>query len=331
MSARIQLFKQRVLPASLSNELVVQEVLRGVGTSIFHATNRSINSARAFDNDLSTVGMPEDFDPDSFGQPRDLTYSDFQSFAYALRATLLEMPASNPPPIPIALQGVAINTDRVAEAQTTFNEALVYYFNQYYQDKYVDRFGNPVHTPNSLQTITDNEIAGTVTVFLELAMDYAFQTPIWYDANKQVYLPGTGTPKNRPTAVGGKLVPVPNLQPSTNDEQTLVCGITALKAQAIQFVAQTAGSRASSLAGTVGGSFGGINVGLGVLGKLSIGDNKTLQTLTKTALALTFARAGEEACYRVLYKIGYRQTEISTLLQMIEVYLHAQLAPSSHS
>ena len=315
VSARIQLFKQRVLPATLNSEPVVQELLRGVGTSLFQATADPIVAAR----------LTGELDADSFARPRDLTYSDFQSFASTLRTTLLEMPVSSPPMVPIELPQVRINEANIATAQRNFNEALVYYFDQYFRNKYVDRFGTPVNAPNVLQTITDNEIAGTVTVFLELVMDYAFQTPIWFDKDKQTYLPGSGTSKNPPTAVGGNLVPVLNLQPSTTDQQTEACGITALKAKAIQFIATTAGTRASSLAGTVGGSFGGINIGLGVLGKLSIGDNKTLQTLAKTSLALTFNRAGEEASYRVLYMIGYRQSEVSTLLQMIQVYLNAQL------
>jgi hypothetical protein len=210
-------------------------------------------------------------------------------------------------------------------AQSRFNQALIYYFDQYYRNKYVDRFGNKIAAPNNLHTIGDNEIAGTATVFFELIMDYAFQTPIWFDSAKKSYLPGSGTAEKPPTAVGGKLVPIPALLPSDNDIQTQTCGITALKAQAIQYIAQTAGNRASAVAGTVGGSFGGINVGLGVLGKFSLGDNKTLQALTKTALMLTFQRAGEEASYRVLYWIGYTATDTPTLLDMIQKYLTAQL------
>jgi hypothetical protein len=339
MSSRIQFFKQRVLPSALKNEPVVQELTRAIGTSVLQAHQNAVQAANYnysvgtadFQIDQTAGAEPGALDMDSFGPPRDLSYSDFASFASTLRQVLLETPVSNPSPEPIELYGVAVSTPDVVIAQSAFNQALVYYFNQYYKNAYIDRFGTPVLGPNSLQTISDNEIAGTVTVFLELIMDYAFQTPIWIDSTNKIYLPGSGTVAKPPTAVGGKLVPIAPLLASATDAETETCGITVLKAQAIQYVAQTAGSRASALGGTVGGSFGGISVGLGVLGKFSLGDNKTLQTLAKTALQVTVARAGEEASYRTLYWIGYKQSEVATLLQMIQKYLTAQLSGSTKS
>jgi len=95
-----------------------------------------------------------------------------------------------------------------------------------------------------------------------------------------------------------------------------------LKAEAIQYLAQTAGNRASMLGGTVGGSFGGIHVGLGVFGKWSIGDNQTLQALVKTALNKTFERAAEKAAYSVLYWVPYNGNNLPDLIQR---YLDSRL------
>jgi hypothetical protein len=116
------------------------------------------------------------------------------------------------------------------------------------------------------------------------------------------------------------------VDPGTNPN---ACGITKLKAQAIQYIAQTAGNSAGTLGGEIGGSFGGINVGLGILGKLSIRDNKTIHSLVTTALQRTATRAGEEASYRVLDMIPDKQ--FNTLADWIQAYLNAQLNPPSGS
>jgi len=111
------------------------------------------------------------------------------------------------------------------------------------------------------------------------------------------------------------------------------CGITDLKAEAIQYIALSAGSRAQLLAGGIGGSFGGVNIGLGVLGKVSIGDNKTLQALAKAGLGSAFTHVGEYAAYQVLQVTpniaqptsGASAGVYSFVLQYVQTFLSTQI------
>jgi hypothetical protein len=104
------------------------------------------------------------------------------------------------------------------------------------------------------------------------------------------------------------------------------CGIDKLKSEAIQYIAKTVGSKASQLGGTVG-SFGGINVGLGMPGKISIGDNKTIQVTQKCHLktsgigakiiavlaAALSPGAGDEMCSRLERGSSASQSVAATL------------------
>lgn len=195
------------------------------------------------------------------------------------------------------------------EAKAVLAQSFVTYFSAYYEGKFVDRFGSTLPKPVLSQTVASTEIAGTTAVLFELILDSALHTPVWKDKDGNYY---PGKKKVVPTAVTAGLAQIQPLIPDTNTHR---CGITALKAQAIQYLAQTAGSRASMLGGMVGSSFGGISIGLGVLGKLSIGDNQTLQVLVKTALTKTFERAGEEAAFRILYWMPYDGNSLGRLIQ----------------
>jgi hypothetical protein len=327
VSARIQLFKQRVLHPALQTDPVVEELFRAVGTTIYQSHLNTVQLSRSLSNPI-----PIDSAASTFGQPRDLNYTDFMSFATTLRRVTLESSATHSIASPLVMSDLTISREDVAISQAQFNKAFTFYFNEYFNGRYVDRFGTRLPAPNSLQTINDNEISGTLQVFLELIMDYALQTPVWRDKQAGRYYPGNGSDaKNRPTVVAAYNDEVMPLQmmtilPASSSQS---CGITPLKAEAIQYIAQTAGNRASALGGQVGGSFGGINIGLGVLGKLSIGDNKTLHSLVTTALQKTFTRAGEEASYRVLYWIPYNRTD--RLVDLIQKYLDAQVGGSSGS
>jgi hypothetical protein len=236
---------------------------------------------------------------------------------------------------PVLFRGVSALTGYAAQAG--FNQSLIYYFQAYFKGTYVDRFGVPVPAPNSLQTISDGEIQGTVQVFLEALMDYYIQTPIWYlgDSGKRSYYPGSGSDTGKtPTVVSANkngVMPLKLIQLVTKPPNGPIpaCGITKIKAEAIQHIAQDAGNRAGQLGGQIGGGFGGINVGLGVLGKISIGDNKTIHGVITTALQKTFMRAGEESAIRVLNLVP--NDKYTTLADLISAFLNAQLNPPQKS
>jgi hypothetical protein len=326
------------LHPALRNEPVVVELSRMIGMTVYQThqklvqlaiNNEAANAAKraalsvrdetmqAFiQTEQRKVAIPlsDDVAAAVASQPRDLHASDFTSFVTTLHQVLLEATAGPAP--------------------ASFSQAFIFYYRAYFNGTYVDRFGGlPLPKPTSLQTVTDNEIAGTVQVLLEFLMDYYVQTPMWYTgkAGSFSYYPGTGSdPKTRPTVyaaslqpeLGGVNLPL-NFMPLDDGTNPKACGITKLKAQAIQYIAQQLANSAGTLGGSVGGSFGGINIGLGVTGKISVGDNKTIHSLITTALQSTVKRAAEEASYRVFDLIP--DGEFKTIPDLVQAFLNVQL------
>jgi hypothetical protein len=286
------------LPPELQAEPVVTELLHSVEASDTRALMDIVPRANLRRDLLAEA------EPKSSAPPRNLSEFDFYSFATTIQRVALNTPMS----YGMAAQGFA------DDGQVRFAKAFVTYYSAYVNGNFVDRFGSVLPKPSFSRTVGNTEIAGTVAVLFELLLDAAADTPVWED--KGLYYPGKS--KKPPTAVTAGLARV---EPLVTQKISNPCGITALKAEAIQYLAQTAGNRASMLGGTVGGSFGGLHVGLGVLGKWSIGDNQTLQALVKTALNKTFERAAEKAAYDVLYWIPYDGPSLPDLIQK---YLDSQ-------
>jgi len=69
--------------------------------------------------------------------------------------------------------------------------------------------------------------------------------------------------------------------------------------------------------GISGGSFGGFGVSLGAFGKVSVGDNQTVQVVIKTVLAKVAERVAADASYRVLYKVPDK----AKLAELVKRYL----------
>jgi hypothetical protein len=175
-------------------------------------------------------------------------------------------------------------------AGNSTSSALAFYFRQYYEGKFVDRFGVKVTKPN-LSTgipisinITDAEIAAAETVLLEYLFDLVDPTPYMGDATSMDkitaatnFYPG-GTPASRPTAADAHTANYFYISSSG-------CGVTTDNVPALVDLANAAGDRAATIGGLTFNSFGGVGVSLGVFGKISIGDNQTLSTLAKNAVS----------------------------------------------
>jgi hypothetical protein len=234
-----------------------------------------------------------------------LTDEDFKTFAKTMRNLLVS------PTLAVgALQsGSPVSTAAKSGDSVTFKSAFVSYFSAYYKGSFVDRFGTKLAKPGISRTISDAEIASAIKVMWELVFDYTLHTPVWKSGT--TYYPGATT--EVPTAVAAKLIVAQDLLADADSKH---CGITALKAEAIEYLSNAAADRAAALGGLVGGSFGGFHFGFGVMGKLSIGDNQMLQAVVKMSLSETAGRAAEEASYRALYWIPYNgETLISDLVQ----------------
>lgn len=247
--------------------------------------------------------------PTPASPPPSLSESNFKSFALIVRTALSAEPLAfgGSPSKP------ANGAGQPTPQNMPFKNAFVEYYSRYYHGTYVDRFGNTLDKPAISRTINNTEIAGAVQVMFELLYDYGVRTPVWQDAAKNYYPGGKAT---KPTVVDVGLVTPSSM---LDEKDALKCGITPLKAQAIEYLATKAGEKSSALGGLVGGSFGGLHFGFGVLGKVSIGDNQTLSAVVSTALSKTGERAAEELSWRSLYWIGYSPG--STLADLVQQYL----------
>jgi hypothetical protein len=249
--------------------------------------------------------------------PLDLNNSDFQSFAKAIR-NLMVSPEVAVGGAQLSAKGAAAeNTANTSEDKVTFKNAFVSYFSAYYNGKFVDRSGTTLTKPSISRTISDAEIATTLQVMWQLIFDYTLRTPVWKSGD--LYYPGAT--KNEPTAVTANLVTPQSLLADADAEH---CGITALKAEAIQYLSNAAADRASSLGGMVSGSAGGLHFGFGVLGKLSIGDNQALQAIVQMSLSQMAGRAAEEASWRALYWIPYNDKIL--VADLVQQYLDGKSA-----
>jgi len=223
--------------------------------------------------------------------------------------------------------------DRVKTHVDEFNQVLVAYVSAYVEGSYIDRFGNTLPAPAISRTVGNTEIAGVLSVMIDAVADYVLRTPIWTDPTGKIYYPAgfnaaAPDPKDptkvplMPTAVGVKI----KARGQSGDGAPLItplplvvsgCGIDEVKAKAIEYLGQTAALKASLVGGISGGSFGGFGVSLGAFGKVSVGDNQTVQVVIKTVMAKLAERVAAEAAYRVFYKVPDK----ATLADLVQRYL----------
>jgi hypothetical protein len=205
-----------------------------------------------------------------------------------------------------------------------------YYQAYYFSGSFVDRFGGKSPSPSFSLTVSNEDIAGSITALLESIADEIFpNTPVWVslkNPQKPVFYPGKN--ENMPSALAflarhGKpedaVKQAEPIVPRDPDDSTKpMCGMTELKAQALMYLAGTASVWAKGQSGLVLGLLGGTNIGLPiVLGKISLGDNHTLQTIVQTVLAFAARRATYEATWPLLYQLD--ESKYSALTDMLGV------------
>jgi hypothetical protein len=224
-----------------------------------------------------------------------LTHRQLKSFAdkffdYQLRPSLANVDTSV-----VVENGQLKKSDKSSGKINTFAT----YFKAYYEGKFVSRLGQTISKPDISLTIPDSEIAAAETVLLEFLIDLVDATPVLGnddDPDKATtFYPGGS---NKPTA----LTTEPKLAryQKIRDPGAGVCGVTTANIQYLVDLANGASDRAATIGGLVANTPGGLSIGLGVLGKISIGDNQTLSTLAKTAASELAARATFTASYFAL-------------------------------
>jgi hypothetical protein len=226
---------------------------------------------------------------------------------------------------------------RLAADVHEFNQVLVAYVSAYVDGKYVDRFGSILPAPAISRTVGNTEIAGVVSVIIDAVGDYLVRGPVWTEKGDKgtLYYPASFSkdaadlalkdpkaPPLEPTVVGARIKargqdgegsPLIQLVPLVGEG----CGITKDKAKAIEYLGQTAALKASMVGGITGGSFGGFGASFGAFGKVSVGDNQTVQVVIKTVLGKVAERVAADAAYRVFYRLPDK----AQLAELIQKYL----------
>ncbi|HZP39622.1 MAG TPA: hypothetical protein VFE48_24370 [Methylomirabilota bacterium] len=226
---------------------------------------------------------------------------------------------------------------RLAADVHEFNQVLVAYVSAYVDGKYVDRFGTILPAPAISRTIGNTEIAGVVSVIIDAVGDYLVRGPVWTEKGDKgpLYYPASFSkdaadlalkdpkaPPLEPTVVGVRIKAPGQGGEGSPLIQTVPlvaegCGITKDKARAIEYVGQTAALKASMVGGITGGSFGGFGASFGAFGKVSVGDNQTVQVVIKTVLGKVAERVAADAAYRVFYRVP----EKAQLAELVQKYL----------
>jgi hypothetical protein len=117
---------------------------------------------------------------------------------------------------------------------------------------------------------------------------------------KKTYYPAAST--NEPSALA---LTSRNATSMSLNPKSVGCGMTIIKAKAINSLAQSFGSAASNSAGAAVGTIGGVGFSLGIFGKLSVGDNKAITSLIEATVSELVKRLTVEATYPVLENVAF--------------------------
>jgi hypothetical protein len=212
--------------------------------------------------------------------------------------------------------------DSEAAVQRALRNLKLYYA-IYFQGKFQTYLGAPLAAPSVIgtsttgsgssiviggsSTISDDQIVPAVQVFIEYLFDEILQSTVWvtYSNNKiSAYYPGgSGT---QPTYL------LVNSDLAGQIEQTIGpgptgCGMNVFKLGLMTSVINQSATIASGETGLLVKSAGGIELGLGVLGKLSVGDNNLVAEVAKNVATVVASRLTVLIEAPILDAVDYKQ------------------------
>jgi hypothetical protein len=198
--------------------------------------------------------------------------------------------------------GLSAEQIRFLNSHPPLDKTFIAYFEAYYNGEFTDRLGTALDKPQISSTVPDSEIVAAETVLLEFLIDTIDTTPVMGDtaavtANTKFY-PGKFT--KVPTANSSGLAKYVQIPTDHN-----ACGITTTNAWVLRDLANGASGQAAAVGGLVANTPGGISIGLGVVGKISIGDNQTLGVMVKTAASRVALRATLASSYWTLRHVKF--------------------------
>jgi hypothetical protein len=270
-----------ILPAELKNDAVVRTILN-------HSSAIASNSAQLANKLVGGDGGVVDAAP----IPRSsssLSHLDIERFAHTVSNQVLRRTPTTPN------ENDPDNTD-------PFWTKLRAYYVAYYDGKFYTYFGDHFDKPTASLTITDAEIVQSAMVFVELLMDEIFESPVWKGTDGKFY-PGGNT--NQPTSMtikGARPLPI-NLG-------TWGCGMNVPKANAVRYLATSFSKAASTETSLTIKSAGSIEIGLGIVGKLNIGDNTTLTQLVQGVVSEIVGRLSVQLATPILETLDFEEQSI---------------------
>jgi hypothetical protein len=242
--------------------------------------------------------------------PDKLTHGEMKNFADKLFDLQLKPGAAALTNSSANLSGLSAKEVEFLRTHPPSDRMFVAYFEAYYKGNFTDRMSTRLAKPEISTTVPDSEIVAAETVLLEFLFDLIDPTPVMGDAAPGSVVNGTtfypGASSNQPTAFSpANYVQIPPGSPTA-------CGITTQNVWVLRDLANAAADHAAAVGGLIANTPGGISLGLGMLGKISIGDNQTLSVMVKTAASRVALRATLLSSYWTLRHVRFNVTEPGT-------------------
>lgn len=218
---------------------------------------------------------------------------------------------------------VQLDAIRLADAGTpTIGVLMLAYLRAYYEGEFVDRNGSLYSKPELGNKIGNDTISAVVSVVLEAFFDYAFRTPIYFEATT-VYVDSRAEggvddagawflPVKRPEqrkdyfTKEGRVPTVAVFM--TSAEEPVVGdgakGVTKEEFKLARRVAGMAGDKSKGAAGLVVRSFGSLEVQFMIGGDFTFGDNDTFSKIVETTFEVSARRSTEALALRALKSTG---------------------------
>ena len=281
---------KNALPTRLATDPVVGAVLehvRYVSTTAIVNSRKLLNNGQLADMDVAYMAASP--------RPRPILQTDLLTFIHTVAEVGLRNTSSQP---------------GTGDLNQEFGDHLKAYYSLYYKGSFTNYFSQTIMKPTAQLTIGDTEIAQAAGIFLELLFDEILSPTVWIGiGNDKNYYPGAA-------AAAPSYLSVFNRTAEPLRAPDFGCGMTAAKAATLKYLATTFATAASAETSVSVKSFGGIEVGLGIFGKLSIGDSSN----TLTALLQSVVT---EAVERLTVAGG------APILEAIEIVYHATFVPRS--
>lgn len=318
------------LPPSLQNDAVIESIRR---IMVKTSAAAQIHNARMDGVRVSSAQINE---VQSYPTNNNISLSQLKAFADKVSASMLR-PTIRPQGAPLVnLRGAVVEE---GDKESSSKRDFAGYFVAYYSGEFVDRLGQKIERPKFdvsfpiALVIPNADIAAAVSVIVEFIVDLVDPTPVLGNAEtasavtkETKFYPG-GT-ANMPTAFAMGFANYKEILPKEPDEaeraaltrrpagrktdeppKYATCGLTQENSKVLSAISNSAADNAALVSGLVSETAGGLELGLGVMGKISIGDNQTLATIVKTAASRLGGRIGLASAYWTITAVtGQDQT-----------------------